>query len=413
MPYPTIDSLPDAVKKLSKKKQRIWRAAWNAAHKKYKDETRAFKIAWSTVGKEATMPETLTLDNDIQITGLFEATTLDAQKNKARVVVIRAGKSKNGNVYPEDVLSVSVPLFEGAKVFLDHTDIKPMEGNRSVRELVGYIEHPTFYNGRLEADLHTIDTEAGRAAIEIIRESIASRRNLVGMSVNIRARVKADSENAEAYNVEEIVEVRSVDLVVDPSAGGEILRIYESVQTDTDTEVDEMTIKELTLEELKKERPDLLQSIAEEVEARVYGNKDELAKEMRKLTEAVKRSEEEAKKMADELKEWQSFGAVKQTEAYLERKLKEAELPEIAEKRVRKLFEGRSAKDDEVDTAVKEEKDYIAQLTDKNMVKHAGNRSREDDQERLKEQRDEKQRKIFEAMGYGKEEIDKLMKIER
>jgi len=52
MPYPTLESLPDAVKKLPKHAQEIWQAAFNAAWEEYHDEERCAKIAWAAVKKQ-------------------------------------------------------------------------------------------------------------------------------------------------------------------------------------------------------------------------------------------------------------------------------------------------------------------------------------------------------------------------
>lgn len=48
-PYHKLSELPDAVRKLSEKKQRQWMAVWNSTYDKYKDEARAFRTAWSVV----------------------------------------------------------------------------------------------------------------------------------------------------------------------------------------------------------------------------------------------------------------------------------------------------------------------------------------------------------------------------
>jgi len=52
MPYPTLESLPDAIKKLPKHAQEIWQAAFNAAWEEYQDEERCAKIAWAAVKKQ-------------------------------------------------------------------------------------------------------------------------------------------------------------------------------------------------------------------------------------------------------------------------------------------------------------------------------------------------------------------------
>ena len=50
MPYASNEELPDAIKEaLPTKAQDIFRAAFNAAAKKYNNESRGFKIAWAAV----------------------------------------------------------------------------------------------------------------------------------------------------------------------------------------------------------------------------------------------------------------------------------------------------------------------------------------------------------------------------
>ena len=49
MPYSSRSELPAAVRKLPLPKQDQWMAAFNAAFARYKDEARAFRIAWSAI----------------------------------------------------------------------------------------------------------------------------------------------------------------------------------------------------------------------------------------------------------------------------------------------------------------------------------------------------------------------------
>jgi cation transport regulator ChaB len=50
-PYNKLSELPDAVRKLSEKKQRQWMHVWNSVYDKTKNEARAYRSAWSTVHK--------------------------------------------------------------------------------------------------------------------------------------------------------------------------------------------------------------------------------------------------------------------------------------------------------------------------------------------------------------------------
>lgn len=53
MPYPKLEDLPDSVKNhLPKHAQEIFRAAFNNALEEYKEEERAFRVAWSAVKRD-------------------------------------------------------------------------------------------------------------------------------------------------------------------------------------------------------------------------------------------------------------------------------------------------------------------------------------------------------------------------
>ena len=52
MPYRSINDIPSQVKQaLSEHQQHVWLAAFNNALKEYKDESRAFAVAWAAAKK--------------------------------------------------------------------------------------------------------------------------------------------------------------------------------------------------------------------------------------------------------------------------------------------------------------------------------------------------------------------------
>lgn len=301
---------------------------------------------------------------------LFEVVSVKPDKMRSRIAIIKAGKSKNDRNYSAEVLKSAVNLFDGAKIFLDHTDIKGgRDGNRSVTELSGFIENPEWVESkkRIEADAQFINTEAGRFGNELVKVIAETKRSdLAGLSINGRGKVTFDNDGVE--NVEELNKIISVDIVSEPAAGGEFLNIYESVNKKTEER--KMDFEKLTLEDLKKNRADLIQKLSEEVESRVYGDKNALDsqfKEMKTMIEA----------QSNKIKELIEWGAVKETEAQLEKALVASELPEVAQKRIRKMFEARIAKPEEITTVIADEKAYLAEITKKEMV-GVGNSVKED-----------------------------------
>lgn len=393
MPYNTLMELPPAVKKLPKKLQEAWMKAFNNAFEQYKNEATAFAVAWSVVNK---MQESVEVKHAkegemIDNQGIFEALAVDTNKKRARVVLIKAGWSKNERYYPPEVLAKATPLFEGAKCYLDHDDIKGTPG-RSVRELAGFYESVNFSGNQIEGDLQFLDTEAGRVGLELAKEAIKHNRPLAGLSIRSVGTLR---KVEEGYEVESLSKVLSVDIVSDPAAGGEFIKLYESMEVKNKME-------EITLEELKEKRPDLVQAISEEVESRVYGKKGELDKQLKEIRE-------QNDKLAKEIAEWKQYGQVKETETMLERELSKSELPEIAQERIRKVFEGKVAKAEEIAEAVKAEKEYIAKIAEKKQV-NVGNSGKEKENV---EGYTTKLREIYEAMGYSQAEVDELLKIKR
>jgi cation transport regulator ChaB len=390
MPYNKISELPPAVKKLTEHKQKVWLSAFNSAFKQSQNEEQAFKIAWAAVEK-LKEENTSIIDQDI-----FEALNVDAEKKKAHVVLIKEGWSKNKRYYPAQVLEQAVPLFEGAKCYLDHSDIKGIP-NRSVRELTGFYENVKFAGKRVEADLQFLETEAGKVGLDIAKETVKHNKLLAGLSIRGVGSVRKVEEGHEVENLSKII---SVDMVSDPAAGGEFLRLYESVMEVKDE------MKDLTLEKLKEERPDLVQSISEEVESRVYGKKGELDKQLKEI-------KEQNDKMQKDIAEWKTYGQVKETETILEKELAKSELPDIAKERIRKLYTGKIAKVEEITESIKSEKEYIAKIAENKQV-NVGNSGKDSEvKEQNKEKYEAKLKEVYEAMGYSGKEIEDLLKIKR
>ena len=390
MPYNKISELPPAVKKLTEHKQKVWLSAFNSAFKQSQNEEQAFKVAWAAVEK-LKEEDTSIIDQDI-----FEALNVDAEKKKAHVVLIKEGWSKNKRYYPAQVLEQAVPLFEGAKCYLDHSDIKGIP-NRSVRELTGFYENVKFAGKQVEADLQFLDTEAGKVGLDIAKETVKHNKLLAGLSIRGVGSVRKVEEGHEVENLSKII---SVDMVSDPAAGGEFLRLYESVMEVKDD------MKDLTLEKLKEERPDLVQSISEEVESRVYGKKGELDKQLKEI-------KEQNDKLAKDIAEWKTYGQVKETETILEKELAKSELPDIAKERIRKLYTGKIAKVEEITESIKSEKEYIAKIAENKQV-NVGNSGKDSEvKEQNKEKYEAKLKEVYEAMGYSDKEIEDLLKIKR
>lgn len=150
-----------------------------------------------------------------------------------RVRVIRAGLSANRNFYSDAVLQAATPLFEGARVFVKSDTEHLRLAGKDVRNLIGRIVDPRFVPGpggdmgAVEAILEAIDPND--TPIQRLREAISrGMADLFGLSIDARCSFESV---AGRRNVTRFDAVLSVDLIVEPSAGGAILGFSDALST--------------------------------------------------------------------------------------------------------------------------------------------------------------------------------------
>lgn len=131
------------------------------------------------------------------------------------VVVIRAGAA-NGLLFPAEVLKRSATSFEGAPCFVDHAG--PLDvgraGGRSVRDLAGYLSGVRWDEGQ-QAILGRLRLVSQAAWVEELARELGDEP-FFGLSADIWIR-------REGKEVRAIESVHSVDVVVNPAAGGRFL----------------------------------------------------------------------------------------------------------------------------------------------------------------------------------------------
>ena len=139
------------------------------------------------------------------------------------VTVMRAGVA-NGLAIPAHVLASATAAFEGVACFVDHPSALDAgrAGGRSVRDLAGCIRDVRYDAGgeRLVARLELYET--GRWIGGLAEQ--AAGRPFLGLSADMWARLgPARGERDVAKEVVRIERVNSVDVVVNPAAGGRLL----------------------------------------------------------------------------------------------------------------------------------------------------------------------------------------------
>ncbi len=126
-----------------------------------------------------------------------------------RRVKILGPVSLNGRTYTQTALRNAVPLYEGAKVNVNHPNSPGKQ--RSYEDRIGSLANVTYRDGALYGDLRFNPKHA--MAEQLIWDAEHAPDN-VGLSHNVEAKY---STKGGKTVVESIVRVISVDLVADPA----------------------------------------------------------------------------------------------------------------------------------------------------------------------------------------------------
>ena len=159
---------------------------------------------------------------------ILEALDESGEGRVWRVTMVRPGVSKNGRRYQPHVLTEAVALYEGAKSFDGHRDVADRKRS-AIGGMVGWHENvEVATDGSLTSDFHIAESR------EDIRQLFLTawknrRPDLIGFSHDVSAVTEAAIVGGRRISdVKKIVEVHAVDVVSDPSAGGQIERLVAS-----------------------------------------------------------------------------------------------------------------------------------------------------------------------------------------
>lgn len=133
---------------------------------------------------------------------------VDAENRRVLNVVLAGPASRNGYRYSEAALTSAAELYADKPVFLDHAAQRQRPYDRSTRDLVGSIQNPRFIAGKIRGDIRVLDTENGQLFLKLVEASAPG----VGMS-----HVVVAARSADGTTVDQIREVISVDVVINPA----------------------------------------------------------------------------------------------------------------------------------------------------------------------------------------------------
>lgn len=176
--------------------------------------------------------------------GTFIEAVGAAESGKWLIRVIRSGLSLNKVFYPDTVLREAAPLFDGARVFVK-SDADHVRGQgKDVRALIGglsaarFVEGAGADQGEIQAVLTLIEPD-GAEAVKLREAYGRGLASLFGFSIDADGVAKTQMREGKKLKVaQSITAVQSVDLIVEPGAGGELIRLVEAApihHQETDT----------------------------------------------------------------------------------------------------------------------------------------------------------------------------------
>ena len=204
--------------------------------------------------------------NNIRTSDLHELVTLqEAELNpenySVKVNLIKSGWSKNGRYYPDETLRTAAPMWNGLKAYADHPSRSEAKDRpeRSVRDIVGVYENVRHDGDTTRADFRVIGA-AREWLWPLIEESVATKRDLIGLSINALGQTsKGEAEGRKGFVVEAITHANSVDVVTEPAAGGGFEQLMMS-----DDGWTRAVLGSVSLEEVREARPELIEALKKE-----------------------------------------------------------------------------------------------------------------------------------------------------
>lgn len=277
-----------------------------------------------------------------------EQSSVDRGDNLVRNVRLLGRSSRNGRTYTESAVEDGVSQYPGKPIFLDHPtarELRERKGNRSVSDLAGKIQSARKTQDGVRGDIQVLEgNDAGQFLFAVAEQM----PDIVGMSHRASGKVNRQDEGPDV--VESIEDVKAVELVTDPATTE---GLFESVEMSDEAESDEnedeeteeslqdeeldMKLDDLTEEQLRESRPDLVESIGGDDSV----SKAELEKENDRLK--TKLAERDHQDMVEEA-------------------LAEADLPDrVVTEKFRESL-NRADGEDEVDDLIEDRQELVEEL---------------------------------------------------
>jgi hypothetical protein len=217
------------------------------------------------------------------------AMRVDRPAGVIRGVKVLGLESRNGRSYLPEALAQAAPLYEDAKVNVNHPKGNP-GGPRDYQDRIGTIRHVSLQGGEgLFGDFYFNPKHA--LAEQLMWDAEHAPEN-VGFSHNVEARV---GRRGERVVVEAITRVQSVDLVADPATTRGLFEAATTAAADADPA---QSAKPATLDDLKRDYPELVESVGRLQAAEISRLKQEVDRLM--ALEAIRQKRSLARQLLAE-----------------------------------------------------------------------------------------------------------------
>ena len=295
-----------------------------------------------------------------------------------------------------------MPLFEGVRVFVKSDAEHSKGGGKDVRNLIGGIYGVRFVagaqadSGRLVGTFKPIDPADG-VVTKMVEAVKRGMQGLMGLSLDAVARTKREQRGGKSVRVaQKFVRVNSVDLIVEPGAGGGLDRLTEATEhrqsedpmknrfllalaaisaaTAAALPADASPVAVMTklTEACTAQKLDLVQVL----EAAEKAESDEaVATAVTRLVEAAKAATPQATRLTEAGNEPVTRAELQmfRVRTAAARRIAECKLPKPAVDRLQALFEARERfTEADVEAAIKSEREYLAHFTESGAVRVGG-----------------------------------------
>ncbi len=301
--------------------------------------------------------------NQLKIdTPLIEST--HKKGSEWEVVIIQAGLSGNGFNYSPKVLKQAAPLFDGIRALARADGEHVKDTNKNVRNIVGWFSNPRFTEDKIKACFH-ISEAADWLRLLMLDAWRCGKRDIVGFSIVAQGESRlARNRNGIIKFVECIHKVDTVDVVVNPAAGGRIAKLVAA--SGPKLREEEFMLEEM-LNFIEQNAPDL------------YGGLDmkniDQQQALKLYTEAVSRHPQQAPNktgLTDRLYALEEELTLTKCRLFLAEALHESGLPPLARQKINRRFRNQVFTEEDLREAVSEERNFLARISGSHNVKGAG-----------------------------------------